>query len=359
MTVSFRAALNTTLIGSLPLADARQAVDLVLAHAPRVPVWPQLPVHPEESFVAQFAAGLPGYGGNPARVVLETGAADFDAAVLAFYEAYLRAEAAWPGEPDPRFTLTARNARGFFALCQRLPGLSPRPLAVKGQIAGPFSLGTAVKDARGRPIFYDPQLRDVLVKLLGLNARWQARVLGDLAGAPVMVFIDEPGLAGFGSSEFISVSRADVAETLSEIVAAVHAEGALAGIHVCANTDWGLVMDTGVDVVNFDAFAYFDRFVLYPEQIRAFFAAGRILAWGIVPTLDPADIDGATVAGLVARWEEQAAALERLGVDRGRLADQVLITPACGTGALSAARAERILALASGVSAALRARYLR
>ena len=357
MVLPFHAALNTTFIGSLPLSDVQRAVDLVLTHAPRVPVWPQLPFYPQESFVAQFAAGMPGHGGNPARVVLENQDPGFEAALLAFYESYMKSTEKWPEGLDPRFTLAPDTARGLYALCERLPALAEKPLAVKGQIAGPFSLGTSIKDAGGGFIFHDPQLRDALVKLLSLNARWQARTLAECAGARAIIFIDEPGLAGFGSSEFISVSREDVAESLAEIVESVHAEGALAGIHVCANTDWGMVMDTGVDVINFDAFAYFDRFMLYPEKIRAFFADGRILAWGIVPTLDPDDIDNATVAALVRRWEIQAADLEGIGVSRERIIDQVLITPACGTGALSPQRAERILSLTAGVSAALQAEY--
>ncbi len=357
MTVSLHPALNATFIGSLPLTDVQHAVDLVLANAPRVPVWPQLPLYPQESFVDQFAAGLPGYDPEPGRFVVHTDDPGFEAAVLAFYESYMASTEGWPEALDPRFTLTAETARGFYALCERLSRLSEPPLAVKGQIAGPFSLGTSIKDDRGRFIFYDHQLRDALVKLLTLNARWQARTLAQRAGAPAIVFIDEPGLAGFGSSEFISVSREDVSESLAEIVAGLHDQGALAGIHVCANTDWGLVIDTGVDVVNFDAFAYFDRFILYPDKIRAFFEAGRILAWGIVPTLNPEDIDNADVEGLVARWQQQAAALESLGVSRERIIDQVLITPACGTGALSPGRAEKIFALTAGVSAALRSRY--
>jgi hypothetical protein len=357
MPLPFHAALNATFIGSLPLSDVQRAVDLVLTHAPRLPVWPQLPAYPEESFVAQFAAGLPGYGGNPARVILETDDPGFDAALLAFYESYMESAEKWPESLDPRFTLAPHVARGFYALCERLPGLGEKPLAVKGQIAGPFSLGTSIKDAGGGFIFHNPQLRDALVKLLSLNARWQARTLAESAGARAMVFIDEPGLAGFGSSEFISVSREDVFGSLAEIVENIHAEGALAGIHVCANTDWGMVMDTGVDVVNFDAFTYFDRILLYTEKIRSFFADGRILAWGIVPTLDPDDIDNATVAGLVSRWMAQATDLEGIGVNRERIIDQVLITPACGTGALSPARAERILSLTAGVSSTLQARY--
>ena len=358
MTRAFHAGLNTTFIGSLPVSDPEHAVDLMMAHAPRVPVWPQLPVYPEEGMMAQFCTGLPGHGGDPGHLVLETDGAAFDAALLAFYEAYMDSTARWPEMVDPRFTLRPEIARGFHALCRRLSSQAPPLLAVKGQVTGPFSLGTAIKDARRRPIFFDPQLRDAVVKLLSLNARWQIRTLAQAAGAPVILFIDEPGLAGFGSSAFISVSRQDITDCLAEVVAAIHAEGALAGVHVCANTDWGLIIDTGMDVINFDAYAYFDRFVLYPEQIRTFFDAGKILAWGIVPTLVPEDIAAASVASLTARWEAQALALERIGVPRRRLVDQVLITPACGTGARTPAEARRILELTAGVSAALQAKYL-
>ena len=41
-------------------------------------------------------------------------------------------------------------------------------------------------------------------------------------------------------------------------------------------------LESGADLVNFDAYAYFDRFILYGPQIRDFLAAGRLLAWGIV-----------------------------------------------------------------------------
>ena len=105
MSLPFHAGLNATFIGSLPLSDVQRAVDLVLAHAPRVPVWPQLPAYPQESFVAQFAAGLPGYGGNPSRVALDTEAPGFEAELLTFYENYMESTEKWPDGLDPRFIL--------------------------------------------------------------------------------------------------------------------------------------------------------------------------------------------------------------------------------------------------------------
>ena len=43
---------------------------------------------------------------------------------------------------------------------------------------------------------------------------------------------------------------------LGEVIEAVHGEGALAGVHCCGNTEWSILMDAGVDIMNFDAFDY-------------------------------------------------------------------------------------------------------
>ncbi len=133
---------------------------------------------------------------------------------------------------------------------------------------------------------------------------------------------------------------------------AVHAEGGLAGIHVCANTEWDLIIDTAVDILNFDAYSYFDRFILYEKAVRRFIEEGRVIAWGIVPTSDA--VAAETEASLIARWEAQAEQVEALGFDRERILSQSLITPSCGTGSLSREHALRVLELTRAVSKRLR-----
>ncbi|MEA3230570.1 MAG: hypothetical protein U9Q05_02300, partial [Thermodesulfobacteriota bacterium] len=137
-------------------------------------------------------------------------------------------------------------------------------------------------------------------------------------------------------------------------ITAIHAAGGLAGIHVCANTDWSLVLASGVDIVNFDAYLYFDRFILYPDQIKTFIEAGGILAWGIVPTGDPAHIERETTDTLADRWRQQARQVEKLGIDMDTLTAQSLITPSCGVGSLSIDHAEKVLRLTQGLSDRLR-----
>ena len=122
--------------------------------------------------------------------------------------------------------------------------------ALKGQIVGPFTLLSGMKDQDGRALIYDERFLDIIPKLLGLKARWQIELMQTF-GVPLIIFLDEPALAGFGSSAFISVSAELVLRMLAEVVEAVHTAGGLAGVHVCANTDWLLLFQSNLDISQF------------------------------------------------------------------------------------------------------------
>jgi methionine synthase II (cobalamin-independent) len=353
MSYQFEARCQSLLIGSLPLEDHAAASELVFRYTPEIPLWVQLPVHAHEGMLQQFLPGLPGLR-SAARTYVDTSAPDFDNQVLAFYEDFIAVTEKGADIDRTRFALGADAAPGVAALMQQLADRSQAPIAVKGQVTGPFTFCTGVQDEKRQAIFYNPQLRDAAVKLLALKAVWQVRRLAHL-GRPVIIFFDEPALAGFGTSEFISVSREDVSACLAEVIAAVHGAGGIAGVHICANTDWSLVLDSSADIVNFDAYAFFNRFVLYPELIRRFISAGKILAWGIVPTGNRDDILRETAASLAEKWFEEIESLEALGIDRRRIVSQSLITPSCGTGTLPLDLAEKVLQLTREVSDRVRA----
>jgi hypothetical protein len=346
------------LIGSIPMTDHRAASRLVMEHTPAIPVWAQLPAFPQEGMVPQFLPGMPAVADrDDGKCVIDTDADTYDAELISFFEEYMAVAEDPERLPGSRFTLTDDTGKGVAALIDTIDRLDAPPVAVKGQVTGPITFCTGVKDPKGRAIFYDDTLRDAAVKHLGLNARWQIRQLSG-PGRPVIIFIDEPALAGFGSSELISISTDDIRTCLKEVVDAIHADGGLAGIHVCANTDWSLVLESGVDIVNFDAYAYFDRFILYGNQIRTFMAGGGFLAWGIVPTLKPEEIERETVqslyAGMLARFEQ----VEALGIARDAILRQSFITPSCGVGSLSLELATRVLTLTRDLSAKIRTTLL-
>ncbi len=343
------------LIGSLPLENHTQALDLVFAHTPEIPLWVQLPKFREEGMIRQFMYGLPGVAEKDDTWFIDTKDTAFDEKFVQFFEEYLSLS-----EPDAdfqasRFAFTPLTGKGFFHFLERVDKDPGRFAALKGQVTGPITFCTAVKDERERDIFYNDQLRDAAVKRLAMNARWQAKEFAARGATPI-VFLDEPALAGFGTSAYITITRADVQACIDEIVQEIHAENGLAGVHVCANTEWDLLLDTSIDIISFDAFSYFDKFILYPKAIKEFLGRGGILAWGIVPTGDADLIAQQTSDGLTEKLAGQIRQVASLGIPKETVMAQSFVTPSCGTGSLDPASATRVLELTKAVSEKIRNR---
>jgi methionine synthase II (cobalamin-independent) len=353
MTPRFEGNCLPCLIGSLPLTDYVQAAGLVWEHTPEIPLWVQLPKVPGERITQQFAAGMPGLAEEDGRAFIDTAHPRFDENLLNFYEEALALEGAAGGLDRSRFAMAPDSAKGFFELIAQALRRTPPPLAVKGQIIGPVTFGTSLCDRNDKAIFYDHQLRDASVRLLALRARWQVRRLSAL-GRPVLLFIDDPAVTGFGSSIYIGLSREDICQALGAMIDAVHVEGGLAGVHVCANTDWTLILESAADILSFDAYAYFDPFVIYRDAIRRFADRGGLVAWGLVPTLSPEDLERETTDSLFAQWRSKSDQVVRLGIDRQRLIAQSLITPACGMGTLGVKLALKAMRLTRELSERIR-----
>jgi hypothetical protein len=207
----FRPRGLPALIGSLPLTDHIEACQLVLEHTPQIPLWIQLPAHREEGMVPQFMPGLPGICSTGDRVYLDTDQDDFDKDLLKFYEEYMAVVEGHTDLSESRFVLREDTARGFFIFVERLRRLATPPVAVKGQITGPFTFCTGISDQNKKAIIYDEQVKDAAVKLLALKSRWQVQQLSCF-GCPVIIYFDEPALSGFGSSEFISISQEGIVQ---------------------------------------------------------------------------------------------------------------------------------------------------
>jgi len=344
---NFQGLASATLIGSMPHKDRDQAIRLIFDAAPEIPVWPQLSAYPSEQMMEQYVEGLPGLVTVDDRRYVHGNAPEFEQEAYLFYEEYLAIDAGSLELDKSRFRLgedTGATFRRFLQLAQA----APQPFrALKGQVVGPFTLLAGLKDQDGRALIFDERLLDIVPKLLALKARWQIEQMKS-AGVPIIIFLDEPALAGFGSSAFITISAELVGQLLTEVVEAIHASGGLAGVHVCANTDWLLAFQSGFDIINFDSYTYFDKFALYRKECLDFIATGGNIAWGIVPTLDLDAIASETAEGLARRWKEQALELAGGQLSLREVLEHSIFTPSCGCGSLREDTAVRVLELLKG-----------
>jgi hypothetical protein len=354
--MKFSAQCNATAIGTFPHVEAEDALRLVMECVPSIPAWPQLPFYPEEWMVRQYNEGMPGLRMKGDTVFFDTAQPGFESELLEFYEEYLKALDMQQMPLDHKLGISPAYSRGFHALCKALAGGGYTPLAVKGQIVGPLTLATTLTDQDKRSAYYDSRLREVVIKTLAIKAKWQIHQLRGV-GLPVIIFIDEPCLSAYGASAFLGISADDVKNDLQEVIEQIHTEGALAGIHCCENTDWSLLIKANPDILNFDAYGFFDKVVLYAHDLRDFISRGKILAWGLIPTGNPEAIQKETAASLIVRWKGYVATLERLDIERKRVISQSLITPSCGTGTLTRELSERVMHLLKEVSGILQSKY--
>jgi len=353
METSYRKTFNpcflATGVGSLPHKDAQQALTLITRTIPQTPFWPQLPKHRVlESMIIQASSGLPFL-----RVDEAKGEVHFDAdldetkELEKVYSSYLARDV----EP---YRIPPGYADGFEGMVRHLEEKKPSSLQFfKGQIIGPITFGLAVKDGNGKDIIHNEVAFDGILKGLLLRGRWIIQRMKKVC-QEVILFLDEPGLSGYGSA-FFSVDGSTISGRLNETIEEFQGQGARVGVHCCGNTDWSLLLSTKADIVNFDAWGFFERFSLYPEAIRDFLSRGGVLAWGIVPTSEFTGKE--TVQALMEKLKGEFRELAKRGILEESLRERCLLTPSCGMGLMSVEDSEKAMGLLGELSQRMREKY--
>jgi len=314
----FRPCFLATGVGSLPHTDPKRALALITGSFPRTPFWPQLPKHSVlESMNVQVSPGLPFL-----KVDESKGEISFDATLDEAKELEKAYSLYLAGDVES-YRLPARYAGGFEGMVQQLERRKPALEFFKGQMVGPITFGLATQDGHGKDIIHNDVAFDAIMKGLLLRGRWIIRRMKTVC-EEVIFFIDEPGLSGYGSA-FFSVDGSTITQRLNEAIEEFQAQGAWVGVHCCGNTDWGLLFNTKADIINFDAWGFFDRLVLYAKAVERFISRGGVLAWGIVPTSEFTGQE--TVEVLMERLEAGFHDLIDKGIPEKILRERCLLTP--------------------------------
>jgi hypothetical protein len=332
-------------IGSLPHKEPEAALDLIFNYVPHIPFWPQLPRRDiREGMVAQFSENFPCF--KVSRDGLFFSAFENkDKELEIFYERIIS------GDKD-YFKISEDFALGLHKFYQRLESSSLDDIEfIKCHITGPFTFAASVKDASGSALLHNPVFMQAILKGLIMKALWQIELFKNF-GKRIIMFIDEPYLGCFGSA-YTPINRENVVQGLRELTEGIKSEDVLLGVHCCGNTDWSIFTEVDtIDIINFDAFGFLDRVVLYADNLKDFLKRGGMLCWGIVPTQEFTDKE--TARSLVKNINGGIDMLTAKGVDKELLSDNLLLSPACGLGALDTGKSEKILRLLSEVSLSVR-----
>lgn len=351
----FKPKFMTTAIGSMPYDNADHAAQVSLKLD--APHWPQMSKFGQlEQMETQYCENIPCavIDKEKNRLFFDT-SVDYSEDFATFYENYLMALDEGGNFDCSSLAITEPHSAGIYALERALQKLGKKVPFVKLQTIGACSFALSITDENKRALYYNDEFKDLITKAMSMKSVWQIEKFKPYA-EQVICFVDEPIFSGFGSSTYVSVDRNDCVATLGEVVDCVHRAGAVAGCHCCGNTEWSILIDAGIDIVNFDSFAFGETIAMYPAHVKKHLERGGMLAWGAAPTSRV--IREQTVETLEAQLEAMMDNLAKVaGIDKQLICESALLTPACGTGSLELEEADMIYDLLPKLSARMREKY--
>ena len=354
--------LKSTAVGSLPHKNAQEAIGLIFDQFKDIPFLPQLAnVNKKEDMTVQYIQGIPGivYDELNCKYFYDTQSDVFLEELEAFFLDYESIINDRDFTNLEKYAITEPYSSTVDLYLKNISQAQYK--YAKCQIIGPFTWGTTLCDVENVCAFYDDTYREVLIKGLTLKAVWQIEKLKSISSqiTPIL-FMDEPVMSQLGTSAFMTVKREDVVAAVSEIASVVKDFGAICAVHCCGKADWSVIIDSGVDVINFDAFSYTKSLATHIDEVSDFIKKGGYIAWGIVPTLDKEALQNTNVDELEQKFE--CAILDLMKKSKNTLTKECIIkqsffTPSCGAGGLSIQLAEKAMFLVNELSCKLKKKY--
>jgi methionine synthase II (cobalamin-independent) len=310
---------TATGVGSMPGEDFSESLRVVLGELPDLPHLPELPARGPIADMTGRTVGLVdalGFDLQPAGWRLTDG----------------------PG-------LDHRRARSLLA--QDLDTLEEQTQGYAGelklQVTGPWTLASAVEKPRGDKVLADTGARRELAQALAEGVRDHlADVRRRVPGARLLLQVDEPALPGVmlgqvatasGFHRHRSVTPPMASEALEWVYAAAGETTVVA--HCCAaEPPIALFRGAGAGGVSVDLAVLAAG--AYDELATAFDEGSRILL-GVVPST------GEALPQTKAAVDRVRRLLDMLGFDPEEVADQLVMTPACGLAGASSSYARAAL----------------
>lgn len=350
--------LQALAIGSLPHSNLNDAMSVVKKDFSNIPFFPQLAnISKNEDMIIQFLEGLPSFlPSNIENFSLDTESEEFFESLEEFFTDYEEIVSDLCSDKLEKYAISTDFSSSFPEFEKVIR--ESKPEFAKGQIVGPFTLSSTLSDKNGRCAVYDETLTDIIVKLLSLKVLWQIKriKLANPDTVPI-IFMDEPSVSQLGTSAYLTIPDNDVVNMIKEISDLIKKNGGISAIHCCGKCDWTIPIKAGIDIINFDAFAFSQNLSVYSSELEKFLHNGGKIAWGLVPTLDCEALEKITLNELIQKFDKSVNYLTKKGVDEKLIVDNSLITSSCGAGSLSVELAQKAMDLVFELSETLKARF--
>lgn len=333
--------LRVTGIGSVPFTDVDEACDLILKHCPVIPYVPQLvKIDVRENMFLQFSENLP-----CVKEDYEKKQSFFDEtkdrgkSLAEFYD-YVAHDC------YDYFKISPEYLKAFYPMIEKC-SKKDNPF-IKVQVTGPITYLLSLIKKDKQSMIFDDEIAEAITIGLAMKGLWQVKEVIKAGKTPIL-FFDEPSLWGLGSA-YLAVSDEKVAFLLGSLIDFIRErnQNLLIGTHCCGNTNWKILLESGIDILSFDSFSFGEKLALYPEEIKKFLQRGSFLAFGITPTSEYRE--GISEDELYNKFISLLEELGKKEISRDLILENIVFTPACGLGPISQKDAKRVIELTSALA---------
>ncbi len=334
---------TATMMAAVPYRDVDRAADIILECFPEAPCLPVM-----TRSVRWLLEGIPCLVmDRERRIIYFDLSTERENDILEFYDRY-------EAQDLDYFATTSHTAPFFHRMIETIAQRRTRALKwLAFHTAGPVLLGDTLKQADGTAAIHNETLRDVLIKGMNMKARWLERwIQSVIPDVQVIADLPETTLVTFTSSGGTG-SRESIVEAVNLSFAGLNS---ISWVHCCANIDWSLLIESDVQVINFDAYQHADNFALYANGLKGFLARGGMVGWGVVPVVKE-DLARESLQGLTDRLIDAVKTLVNQGIDEQHLAQASWVLPSCETVLLTPEESDRVFRLTRDIGMAMKERY--
>ncbi len=307
---TLEARCRTTAMGIMPHTDIEDALRIALTLD--IPYWPQLPkINFYQDMFAQTSQNFPGIAVDVENRRLSFSTARFQLELPDYFRKMEQAE-------------TFDLSQGYSDVYERfLHSKLQDYYAIRGQIAGPISLGFSVLDEDQKPIIYNDEVKALLFDFIQRKLNTQYYKLRE-RNQNAFVWVDEPGL-NFVFSGMYGYTDYQAKDDYLRFWQGI--EGPR-GLHLCPNVNLPFLLQLGANILSFDAYQLEFMPEEYARAAAEFIRKGGIVSWGIVPTAIRV-LERETPETLVKRLTSYWNAISRIShLPQKQIAEQALLAPA-------------------------------
>lgn len=156
-------------------------------------------------------------------------------------------------------------------------------------LIGPFTLSQRLMNNEGTQLLADKYYRKVVIQSICVKALWIINKIKKLSPETrPLIILEEPLLYKIGDikRENEDVTRDVIINMFSKVISKIHEYEGLVGIQCFEKCDWKIPIDSGVDLISFDAYNNPNNLNIMPEKINEYLVRGGRINWAIVPVMN-------------------------------------------------------------------------